>query len=257
LLPVSGITLALREPSGSDELYVAETAAPPALALLHLARRMASAADGGTVDWPGLPAADLDAAALIIRRAWLGELISTDCKCPDPDCLERIDVSFRIGDYLRHHRPRRPRGVTESADGWLALAGKTGTVRFRIPTIADLLAARAEDQSPADALTSRCVDPPGISAALARRLDRALSALAPSLTDLVGGTCPACGRQVALCFDPVRYVMADLREACAGIHAEIHAIAATYQWSEPAILALPRHRRRQYAALIAAERAAA
>ncbi len=254
LLPVSGMALAVREPIGEDELYLAETTLPPLPAVLELARRVARTTAGGQPDWPGLPAADIDAAALEIRRSWIGDMIRTDTSCPDPDCREQIDVSFSISDYLGHHRPRRPRGLTGApAEGWFTLAG--ATVRFRLPTVADLLAAASEER-PAEMLSRRCVDAAEIPRTLARRLDRALSALAPSLEDFLGGECPACGREVTMRFDPLTYTLTELRNAFAGIHLEIHALAAAYGWPEEVILALPRGRRRRYASIIASERLA-
>ncbi len=224
-------------------------------ALLGFARRVAVTAAGGQVDWPGLPVADLAAAALVIRRSWLGDVILTDTRCQAQGCGERIDIGFRIGDYLGHHRPRRARGVIGAPEaGWFTLAGSD--LRFRIPTVGDVLAAQSQAE-PAEALASRCISPPVISRALARRLDRALSALAPSLDDLIGGNCPACGRDVALRFDPVSYALADLRNAFSAIHLEIHAIAAAYGWPEDVILTLPRSRRRHYSSIIAGERSAA
>jgi hypothetical protein len=253
LLPASGLALAVREPTGEDELYVVETALAPVPAVLELARRVAGAVTGEPLDWTSLPATDLDAVALVIRRAWISELIRTVVRCIGPDCQERIDVSFRIADYLQHHRPRRPRGVTEApGDGWFTLAG--ATVRFRLPTVADLLAAASGDR-PADELSARCIDAPELPRALARRLDRALSSLAPSLDDLVGGSCPACGREVTMRFDPLAYTLAELRNAFSGIYLETHALAAAYGWPEEVILALPRSRRRRYASIIAGERA--
>jgi hypothetical protein len=94
LLPVSGMTLAVREPTGEDEVYVLETTLAPLPAILELARRVASTSTGGPVDWPSLPATDLDAAALMIRWSWIGGVISTDASCPGAGCRERIDVSF-------------------------------------------------------------------------------------------------------------------------------------------------------------------
>ena len=94
------------------------------------------------------------------------------------------------------------------------------------------------------------------SRALARRLDHALSALAPNLDDMLGGTCPGCGHQVAVRFDPLGYTLAELRNAFSGIFLETHALAAAYGWPEEVILALPRSRRRRYASIIASERPA-
>lgn len=255
MLPGSGDGLAIREPTGADEFFVVETVLAPRPAFLELARRVGTTAAGGPVDWAGMPATGLDAAALLIRRSWIGDVIRTDAVCPGAGCQERIDVSFGIGDYLEHHRPRRPRGVTEAAgDGWLTLAGTT--VRFRIPTVADLLDAASGDL-PAETLAGRCIDAPELSRALARRLDRALATLAPSLDDLVGGTCPACGHEVTMRFDPLAYTLTELRNAFSGIHLETHALASAYGWPEDAILALPRSRRSRYASLIADGRAAA
>lgn len=254
MLPVSGVDLVVREPTGADELFVAETTLAPVPAVLELARRVGGSA-AGPLDWPGLPATDLDAVALTIRQSWIGDAIRTDAACPGPGCRERIDVSFGIGDYLEHHRPRRPRGVTQAPDeGWFTLAG--ATVRFRIPTVADLLAAAA-GRRPAETLSGRCIDAPEISRALARRLDHALSSLAPSLDDLLGGTCPACGQDVTMRFDPVAYTLTELRNTFSGIHWETHALAAAYGWPEATILALPRARRRSYASIIADERTGA
>ena len=254
MLPVSGVALAVREPTGEDELYVVETELAPLPALLELLRRVGSTAGGGPLDWSSFPAADLDAAALVIRRSWIGDGIRTDATCTGPGCRERIDVSFGIADYIEHHRPRRPRGVTEApGGGWFTLAGEA--VRFRIPTVADLLAAASGDR-PGEMLSGRCVDAPELSRPLARRLNRALSTLAPSLDDLLGGRCPACGHEVTMRFDPLAYTLTELRNAFSGIHLETHALASAYGWPEGAILALPRSRRRRYASIIADERLA-
>ena len=248
MLPVSGARLSVREPTGADEIFVVETSLAPMPALLELARRVTAAATGDPLDWASLPATDLDAVALVIRQSWIGDTIQADAMCPAQDCGERIDVSFGIDAYLEHHRPRRPRGVTEAADhGWFTLVRVP--VRFRVPTIADLLAAASEGQ-PEETLSGRCVDAPEIPRALARRLDRALASLAPALDDLIGGTCPACGHAVTIRFDPLSYTLAELRTIFSAVYLETHALAATYGWPEEAILALPRSRRRRYASLI-------
>jgi hypothetical protein len=255
MLPVSGVALTVREPTGEDELFVVETTLAPVPAFLELARRVCSVAAGGALDLASLPATDLDAAALMIRRSWIGDAIHTDALCPGPGCRERIDVSFGIGDYIEHHQPRRPRGVTEvSGEGWFTLAG--ATVRFRIPTVTDLLVAASGNQ-PAHTLSDRCIDAPEISRTLARRLDHALAALAPSLDDLLGGSCPACGQDVTMRFDPLTYTLTELRNVFSGVYLEAHALAATYRWREETILAMPRGRRRRYASIIADQRRAA
>jgi hypothetical protein len=248
LLPVSRAVLSVREPTGADEVFVVETVLAPMQAFLELARRVVSTIAGDPLDWASLPVTDLDAAALMIRQSWIGDTIRTDALCPVEGCRERIDVSFGVGAYIEHHRPQQPRGVTAAAeDGWFTLI--RAPVRFRIPTVADLLAA-APGGRPAEILSDRCVDAPEISRGLARRLDRALAALAPRLDDLLGGTCPACGHAVNMRFDPLGYALTELQDVFSGVYLETHALAATYGWPEDAILALPRSRRRRYASAI-------
>jgi hypothetical protein len=238
VLPVSGITLHLHEPAGEDELLVLERSGPPVPTMVALAARLATRADGRAVDWLGVPAVDLAAAALQVRAAWLGGTIRTEALCSAEGCGEPIDVSFGIAAYLEHHRPRPFRGASESEAGWLALAGTD--VSFRIPTVADVL----------DGALECCVRPTDLTAAEARRVDRALGALAPRLDGEVTGTCPVCGQTVDLHFEPIGYVLAELRDAAVGLFAEVHELALAYHWPEQEILALTRRRRRSYVALV-------
>ena len=254
MLAVSGVRLVVLEPTGEDELFVLETPLAPLQAMVELARRVTCTEHGTPVDWSTLPAADVGGAALLIRRSWLGDAIRTDAACPVSGCGERIDVSFEIDRYLTHHRPRRPRAVGAiDRDGWYALRG--ASVRFRIPTTADVLEAIDAD-SPALTLSERCVRGPA-TGPLIRRIDRALAAMAPPLESFVGGTCPSCGQEVSLRFDPVAYTLRELRDSFSALYFDTHLLASAYGWPEASILALPRHRRRRYAALVEDERAAA
>ena len=241
LLPVSGRHLRIREPRGEDELLVLESTGPAAQTMLALAARLATAEDGPALDWSALPAVDLAAAALLVRETWLGGTIRTEALCPSVDCAEPIDVSFGIAAYLDHHRPRSFRGAVEDGSGWFGLAGSD--VRFRIPLVADLVAGTVAD----------CVRPADLSAAEARRVDRALDAVAPRLDGELAGSCPACGRSVELRFEPISYVLEELRDASSGLFAQVHELALAYHWSEASILALDRARRRGYVALIREE----
>jgi hypothetical protein len=240
----------VREPVGDDELFLLETRLAPAPALVALAGRVTTIA-GRPPDWDQVAAAQLGAVALAIRRAWIGDRILSEGRCPEPGCAERVDVSFSGATYLGYHRPRRPRNVSASDDGWYRLAGTP--VRFRIPSVADLLAA-GESAEPAGVLASRCMEPAELPARAARAVDRALAALAPRLEGLVGGQCPACGAQVALRFDPLTYTIAELRDAFADTYRETHALASAYGWPEETILRQPRSRRQRYAAMVFEDR---
>lgn len=250
MLPADALAIDVREPVGDDELFLLETRLGPAAALVALAGRVATVA-GRPLDWEQVAAAQLGAVALGIRRAWIGDRILSEGRCPEPGCAKRVDVSFSSATYLAHHRPRRPRNICAGDDDWYRLA--RSPVRFRVPSIADLLAA-GESAGPAAVLASRCLEPPELPARAARAVDRALAALAPSLEGLVGGRCPVCGAQVALRFDPLTYTIAELRDAFAGVYRETHALASAYGWSEETILRQPRSRRQRYAAMVFEDR---
>ena len=255
MLPVSGITLHIREATGADELIVLEPAGTPVATVLTLASRLATGAAGQLPAWDELPAADVGAIALTIRQAWLGDTIRTDAFCTSPDCGERMDIAFAIPAYLACHRPRRYRGVGAGRDaGWFTLAGTS--VSFRLPTVGDVQAA-ATAPDPELFLRERCVRPATVPAAVARRVSRAMSALAPSLAGTITANCPACGDSRLLQFDPVTYSLAELRDAASGLYEEVHLLASTFCWTERDILALPRRRRARYADLIHNQQVAA
>jgi hypothetical protein len=252
---LNDLAIDVREPTGEDELFVLETPLSPVRAMVHLAGRVVSINDGGVLDWATLPATRLGAVALGIRRAWVGERVVSEGTCTGDGCGERLDLSLTVTAYLAHHQPRRPRAVSPTAEeGWYSLGGTPA--RFRVPSVADLLAAIGEER-PDLAISAACLDPPNVTAGVARRIDRALDALSPSLDGLVGGACPACGAAVTLFFDPVAYTFAELRGLFAGLYHETHALASAYGWEEATILRLPRSRRRRYWRMVVEDRSVA
>jgi hypothetical protein len=252
VLPVSKVTLTVRETTGEDELIVLEPAGHPVTAAVRLADRVAVSSTGEAVAWEELPAADLDAIILVIRQAWLGDTIRTQGCCADPACRERMDIAFSISVYLRHHRPRTCRAVLPGRKaGWFELAG--GGASFRLPTIGDLQTAVSAPDAELR-LRQRCVDPPVIPASVARRISRAMYALAPSMGGLVTARCPACGNDVIMHFDPLTYTLAELRCAAGDLYEQVNLLASAFGWSEREILLMPRRRRARYAALIQHQR---
>ncbi|MGA2009428.1 MAG: hypothetical protein ABSH51_02675 [Solirubrobacteraceae bacterium] len=253
-LPVSGVALHLREPTGDDELIALEQGPLAAATMLALAQRLGRDDAGRPIEWAQLPAVDLAAGALLIRRAWLGERIRTETICPTPGCAEPIDVSFRISDYLAHHRSAQVRGLEATDDGWYAVRG--GSIAFRVPTIDDVVTAQVEHRD-GDWLGGRCLRPASAPPADRRRAERMLERVAPRLDGPITGHCPACDASVELHFDPIGYVVSELRDVSAGLYADVHELAFAYRWSEAAILGLSRGRRHSYVAMIRGELALA
>jgi hypothetical protein len=253
-LPVAGIDVNLRLPSGADDLILLESGDLDVEVAVGFLSGLVTAADGSDVDWPALALADVDAALLRLRQRVLGDVVRAEVVCTGPGCGERVDVEFSIDRYLEHHRPRTRANVTPTADGWFRL--DASDVEFRLPTVADQQAIVGEPQ-PERALASRCVRPAELAARTRRRADAAMAAMAPNLASTLEGVCPECGAAVTAYFDPLYYVLRELRDQAAFLYEDVCAIAQLTHWSETEILALPAVRRARYAELARLEAATA
>jgi len=253
-LPISGIDVLLREPVGAEDILLLEATSYDTAFALELVARLAAPANGPAVEWSNLCVTDLDALLLLLRQMLFGNLIRTDIACPAAGCGARIDVAFRIGEYLAHHRPRTARGVEAAEEpGWFRL--RNTPVSFRLPTAADQ-AAVTQALKPARELVRRCIRPAGISAGLLRRVETAMEALAPSLSQNLQGRCPQCETSVDFYFDVQQFVLSELGNQAALIYEDVHALALHYHWSQAEILELPRGRRARYAEMAQRERSA-
>ena len=237
VLPVSRRAVVLRAPGGSHELSLAEAADQGTAVVADLLRDLAAPADGEPLDWYAMPLADLQAALLGLRRLLEGDRIVSEIRCEA--CGAPVDLSFSIAEYMTAHAPRRVRGAAADTDtDWYRI----GSVRFRFPTVADRIAASASGK-PEEALRLRCVQGAGPDV---RRAENALRHLCPLLADLLSGVCPECRREVSVWFDPVSFVLAEMRERATFVYRDIHLLASAYGWSETQILELPRARRMRY-----------
>ncbi len=254
-LPVSRTAVAMRPPSGAEELLILEGAAGETALAVALLCRVAQAPGGSAIGWQELSATDLDAALLRLRQIVFGDSIRAGVSCPAAQCGKRIDIGFGIDDYLEHHAPRLARAA-EPADeaGWMRLRGTVAS--FRLPTAADQAAVESAD-NPRREMIRRCVKPPDAAAAAGRRIENAMEAMAPSLAHNLDARCPECGTAVEVFFDPRRYCLTELREHAAFVYEDTHLLAQHYHWPEAEILSLPRHRRIRYVEIVRAERSAA
>lgn len=244
-LPVSGLELTLRQPAGAEDILLLENPTNDPSLALALVSRLAQPVDDTAVNWGDLSVSDLEFLLLTLRQVVFGDWIRTDAVCPTHGCGKRVDVSFRIRDYLSPHAPRRsPAIILTETPGWFQLHNTT--VTFRLPTVADQIAIINHPQ-PEQELRQRCIRSSEISAKLRRRVETAMEALAPNLSGDLQGQCVECGTLVTLFFDVQQFTLQELRRQAVFVYEEIHLLASSYQWTETAILALPHHRRQQYA----------
>jgi hypothetical protein len=245
-LPVAGFSVELRLPTGADDIALLEAGSPTVAVAVTLLASVVDRDDGAAIDWPALAMTDIDALLLRLRRRVIGDRVSAEVLCAAPECGERADIVFSISEYLDHHPPRTRAGVTAVDEPWFRLDGPD--VEFRLPTVSDQLAIAGVER-PERALARRCIRPPEPGSAARRRAEAAMEAMAPSLASELAGTCPECGAAVTAFFDPLQFVLHELRRQAAAVYEQVWAIARLTHWPEADILALPAPRRARYAEL--------
>jgi hypothetical protein len=258
-LPVSGLDVNFRLPDGHDDLALLEaggesdgTAIERALEALCRLAKLTHGIEAETtpLPWQSLTITDFEYALLGLRRFLFGDTVRCLFRCA---CSERMEIEFSIATLLREAQPRTPRSVLPSTAraGWFVLREKH--ITFRLPVVNDQLDALASP-SPYAQLEQSCIEgtvdsgrpeahPDARTAAI---VERAMEAMAPTVSRPIAGRCAACGEGMSLQLHVPSLVLDELRASAAGVHSEIHAIAATYHWQESAILALPQLRRQAY-----------
>jgi hypothetical protein len=261
VLPVSGIAVTLAMPTGAEELLLAEARPDDPRLALALVQSLARAVPAP--DWAGLSVTDIDTIILRLRQMVVGEQISASLLCQAEGCGSRIEISFRIEDYLAHHKPvARPRGrgwpaalprgrgwevSPPDADGWYGL--QTDSVlqaRFRLPVLADQIEAGLRADA-AEWLARQCIAPVKLPARVRARVEAAMAAMAPPLSGTLQGACPECGAAVAPLFQARIYCLRELSDQARFIYDDVDVLAGRYHWPEREILGLPYARRVQYA----------
>ncbi len=104
-LPVSGIEVILRPPTGAEDMLLVEAPVYDTAFALEFIARLASSVNGVAVEWATLCVTDLDALLLLLRHMIFGDLIRTDIVCPTQGCGKRIDIAFRIREYATATKP--------------------------------------------------------------------------------------------------------------------------------------------------------
>ncbi|WP_460063267.1 hypothetical protein [Streptomyces sp. YKOK-I1] len=209
--------------------------------LLHALARPGRSAD----ELLGVPVGTRDADLLGLRAALFGEVLSVRTDCPA--CGADLEFDVDATGLAAPAPAAEPEPLTDG--DW--------TVRFRLPTPADLLAVydrgaedprrglaarlvldarRGERAVPADRLPERVV----------HLLAEAVAAADPAADISFAMACPDCGGQVRAQLDIAAYLWDELDSWARTTLADVHALASSYGWTEPDVLALSPLRRRYY-----------
>jgi hypothetical protein len=195
------------------------------------------------------PVGSRDADLLTLRALLFGELAQVRLRCAG--CAEELEFDVAIRQLLTSDGPAERAG--EPAE----VALGDWTVRFRLPTPADLLAVG--QSVPAEArslLIERCVvtvtrgaEPEAaanLPAEVRERLAEAVARADPDADLRLDAPCPACGHRTSAVIDAASFLWAELDSWARGTLVEVHLLASTYGWTEPEVLALSPRRRHHY-----------
>lgn len=192
-----------------------------------------------------------DAWLLSLREALFGDRL--ECLLPCPACGERIELDFCVSDIRAPHA--QPQHLCDVAADW-------ATMRFRVPTSADLLAIEGErDAQAAERMlfqrlwtgtveTPHAEFPPTCLVEVADAVTHAISEADRQAEVLLELVCPACGKQTQQLFDIAGHLWCELDHWARGLLHKVHALACRYGWSEDCILGMSTARRQAYLALI-------
>lgn len=243
--------ISVRGLTGEDEATFAEEAArgAPVLGLIASLTARAGLRDGAPIDDPAsLTVGEVQAAALGLRAASIAGPVRAGFSCAA--CGEQLELPLD---------PRALAVAEEAVPDTVTIGGVSLTVRAA--TVADVLAA-AQSAAPGVTLLARCVtardaagavlDVAALPEAVANAAAAQLLARDAQAETVLACACPGCGAALEAVFDPAQFLAAELATGTQALFVDVLAIAARTGWTEQAILAMPRQRRRGYAAALGA-----
>jgi hypothetical protein len=217
--------------------------------------------------------ADRQYLLLRLRSITFGDQVQATARCAWADCGKKVDIDFSLQDIpVKELQAQSPLYIMQLSPEAACQdeAGKAyRMVTFRLPNGEDqevVAPLMADDAARAFAvLLGRCIQSIGSwerpGEALLRRLsplalqeiERQIEAVAPRVESTLEAQCPECGRDFAVPFDPQAFLFGELRTSREQLYREVHYLAYHYHWSEREIMAMPRHKRRRYIAVLADE----
>lgn len=261
-------TAAVRALTGSDEVFLLEVGRsllPAARSTALLARcltELGPVSNDKTEAIRALTVGDRYALLLHVRLLTIGNRIQGTVTCPNPDCLERMDLELKVKDLLLppYSDSREWYEETINADQ------KTYEVCFRLPTGGDqeavAKAARIDPQAAAEALLDRCLKSASngngpvtkqVPAKLFAELSARMAELDPQAELILQATCPLCAYEFSTELDVSTYFFQELTDRIKHVYTEVHKLAFYYHWSENEIMNMTPTRRRVYLELLANE----
>ena len=244
----------VRAVCGHDEAFLADygvALTPAARTTALLSRCVVRLGENASVtrdDVRALTTGDREALLLHLRRATIGERISSVLTCPA--CGERMDMDLNVADLLLEPYAAASDSYTDSIGEY--------SIRFRLPTGGDQEAlarlARRDLPGAVQAALRACIcemrpgaeEPAAIPDEVARELPARMAQADPQSEIVLDAACPACATAFPVLLDVGEYLYRELGAAGSGLYREAHQLAAHYHWSDGEILNMSRRRRRRF-----------
>jgi len=189
-------------------------------------------------------------ALIAVRRACGPAHLDVQARCAH--CSEQMAITLALDDFAA--APAAPRFTWRSPEGAL--------LSLRLPTGHDLRRWQDEGVPERQAMAASLVDAvDGVAAGIDAdelaawlpALDDAFEAHDPLTALHLHATCPACARDNDIACDLEALLIDGLARAQDRLLDEVAQLAAAFNWSEPAIMALPAWRRARYLQRISPE----
>jgi hypothetical protein len=193
---------------------------------------------------------DFDRILAALYRMQFGDQVECHATCTT--CSEPYEFAFALTRFENSAAETAPLAVGPDQDGTFTLAEG---VRFRLPTVADVLAIDPLRPDATDALLARCLldAAPGVPPA---SIEAAMDSVGPTLSRTLDAVCPHCNAAQAVRFDLSNFLVAMFARERPFVLRELHLLARAYGWSAQDILALTRDDRRALVRLVEVERPA-
>ncbi len=157
-----------------------------------------------------------------------------------PHCQQPFDIAIPIDQLPR----------TQAADEFPFCYAQLGEQRAKVrsPNGFDLeaLGQHSDTEHARAMLAKRLIVDSDFDGELREQgicaIEEAIEAMVPEIATELQTTCPECGHENSVTFDPYQWLHADIDE----LLDEVHIIAQHYHWTEKDILALPTQRRQEY-----------
>jgi len=161
-------------------------------------------------------------------------------------CSEVVETTLDAASLHASHRdPPSP---------WLEVADDAGAVRFRSPTLDDLIAAGEAStlDAAAQLILARCLETPSrpLPPATVTAVTNAMEHTDPLAVIELGGACPHCGQAWSAFLDVASFLWRAVQTWAQHTLQEVHLLAHAYGWRETDILALTPVRRQAYLQMV-------